>query len=198
MYPLRTLAVYPKRKTKLYKEQIMAENLGKIALLVGKDFEDMEVMYPYYRLIEAGYTVDVIGEEKAATTYKGKFTYPIVSTLEADKAIAKDYAGLVAPGGWMPDRLRRNLSVLKLVSDIDRQGGVIASICHGPWILISAKVVKGKKMTSTTAIKDDLENAGAIWVNEEVIVDGRLVTSRKPDDLPAFMRETLKLLNSKH
>jgi protease I len=176
----------------------MAENLGKIALLVGKDFEDMEVMYPYYRLIEAGYAVDVIGEEKAGTTYKGKFTYPIVSTLEADKAVAKDYAGLVAPGGWMPDRLRRNPSVLKLVSDIDRQGGVITSICHGPWILISAKVVKGKKMTSTTAIKDDLENAGAIWVNEEVVVDGRLVTSRKPDDLPAFMRETLKLLNGKH
>jgi protease I len=98
----------------------------------------------------------------------------------------------------MPDRLRRNPKVLKLVADIDRQGGVLASICHGPWILISAKVVKGKKMTSTTAIKDDLENAGAIWVNEEVVVDGRLVTSRKPDDLPAFMRETLKLLNSKH
>jgi protease I len=173
----------------------MTENLGKIALLVGKDFEDMEVMYPYYRLIEAGYAVDVIGEEKPGTTYKGKYGYPIVSTLEADKTIARDYAGLVAPGGWAPDRLRRNPSVLKLVAEIDRQGGVIASICHGPWILISAKVVKGKKMTSTTAIKDDLKNAGVIWVNEEVVVDGRLVTSRKPDDLPAFMRETLKLLN---
>jgi protease I len=84
-----------------------------------------------------------------------------------------------------------------LVAEIDRQGGVIASICHGPWILISAQVVKGKKMTSTQAIKDDLENAGAHWVNEEVVVDGRLVTSRRPDDLPAFMRETVKLLNSK-
>jgi protease I len=176
----------------------MVKKPERIALLVGKDFEDMEVMYPYYRLVEAGYQVDVIGEDKAGTTYKGKFTYPIVSTLEADKAKAKDYAGLIAPGGWMPDRLRRNPKVLKLVADIDRQGGVLASICHGPWILISAKVVKGKKMTSTTAIKDDLENAGAIWVNEEVVVDGRLVTSRKPDDLPAFMRETLKLLNSKH
>src|SRR5665213_1121868 len=176
----------------------MAKKLERIALLVGKDFEDMEVMYPYYRLIEAGYTVDVIGEEKSGTIYKGKYGYPIVSNLQVDKAKAKDYAGLVAPGGWVPDRLRRNLHVLKLVADVDCQGGVIASICHGPWILISAKVVKGKKMTSTAAIKDDLENAGVIWVNEEVVVDGRLVTSRKPDDLPAFMRETLKLLNSKN
>ena len=85
----------------------MVKKPERIALLVGKDFEDMEVMYPYYRLVEAGYQVDVIGEDKAGTTYKGKFTYPIVSTLEADKAKAKDYAGLIAPGGWMPDRLRR-------------------------------------------------------------------------------------------
>jgi protease I len=175
----------------------MAKKLERIALFVGKDFEDMEVMYPYYRLIEAGYAVDVIGEEKAGTTYQGKHGYPIASNLEASKAKAKDYAGLVAPGGWSPDRLRRNPYVLKLVVDINRQGGVIASICHGPWILISAKVVKGKKMTSTPAIKDDLENAGAHWVNEEVVVDGRWVTSRRPDDLPAFMREIVKLLNSK-
>src|SRR6185436_2132338 len=112
----------------------------RIALLVGKDFEDMEVMYPYYRLIEAGYAVDVIGEDAAGTKYLGKYSYPIVSTLEISKANAKDYAGLVAPGGWAPDRLRRNPKVLKLVSDIDTQGGVIASICHGPWILISAQV----------------------------------------------------------
>jgi protease I len=166
----------------------------RIALLVGKDFEDMEVMYPYYRLIEAGYAVDVIGEDPAGTKYLGKYSYPIVSTLEISKANAKDYAGLVVPGGWAPDRLRRNPKVLKLVSDIDAQGGVIASICHGPWILISAQVVKGKKVTATSAIKDDLINAGALWSDAEVIVDGRLVTSRRPDDLPAFMRETLRLL----
>jgi protease I len=166
----------------------------KIALLVGKDFEDMEVMYPYYRLIEAGFQVDVIGEDKAGTTYLGKHSYPIVSTLDIVDAQAKDYVGLVAPGGWSPDRLRRNLKVLKLVADVDAQGGVMASICHGPWILISANVVKGKKMTATPAIKDDLVNAGAIWADAEVIVDGRMVTSRRPADLPAFMRETLKLL----
>jgi protease I len=168
--------------------------MKKIALLVGKDFEDMEVMYPYYRLIEAGYLVDVIGEEAEGTSYKGKNGYPIVSTLEISKAKAKDYAGLVAPGGWAPDRLRRNAKVLKLVEAVRDQGGVIASICHGPWILISAGIVKGKKMTSTVALKDDLLNAGAKWVDEEVTVDGRMVTSRKPDDLPAFMRETLRLL----
>ena len=172
----------------------MAKKSERIALLVGKDFEDMEVMYPYYRLIEAGYQVDVIGEDEAGTIYKGKHSYPITSTLDIAKAKAKDYVGLVAPGGWSPDKLRRNPKILKLVTDIDRQGGVMASICHGPWILISAKVVKGKKMTSTLALTDDLVNAGAKWVNEEVTVDGRMVTSRKPDDLPAFMRETLKLL----
>ena len=166
----------------------------KIALLVGKDFEDMEVMYPLYRLIEAGFSVDVIGEDPAGTKYMGKNGYPCVSTLEIAKAKAKDYSGLVAPGGWMPDKLRRNPQVLKLVADIDKQGGAIASICHGPWILISAGIVRGKKMTSTPALKDDLVNAGAKWVDDEVTVDGRMVTSRKPDDLPAFMREILKLL----
>jgi protease I len=166
----------------------------KIALLVGKDFEDMEVMYPLYRLIEAGFIVDVIGEDPAGTKYMGKNGYPCLSTLEISKAKAEDYSGLVAPGGWMPDKLRRNPAVLKLVADIDKQGGVMASICHGPWILISAGVVRGKKMTSTPALKDDLVNAGAKWVDDEVTVDGRMVTSRKPDDLPAFMREILKLL----
>jgi protease I len=166
----------------------------RIALLVGQEFEDMEVMYPYYRLIEAGFVVDVIGEEKAGTVYKGKHSYPITSTLEIAQAKAQDYVGLVAPGGWSPDRLRRNPLVLKLVSDINAQGGVMASICHGPWIFISAQVVKGKKMTATPAIKDDLINAGAIWNDAEVLVDGKMVTSRRPADLPAFMRETLKLL----
>jgi protease I len=172
----------------------MTSSIKKIALLVGKDFEDMEVMYPYYRLIEAGFKVDVIGEDPAGTKYLGKNGYPIVSTLEITKAKSKDYSGVVAPGGWAPDKLRRNPKILKLVGDIDRQGGVIASICHGPWILISAGVVKGKKTTATPALKDDLMNAGAQWVDQEVVVDGRLVTSRKPDDLPAFMRELLKLL----
>jgi protease I len=172
----------------------MAAPKKKIALLVGKDFEDMEVMYPLYRLREAGFQVDVIGEDPAGTKYRGKNGYPILSTLEITKAKPKDYAGLVAPGGWAPDKLRRNPKVLKLTADIDRQGGVIASICHGPWILISAGVVKGKQTTSTPALKDDLVNAGAQWSDREVVVDGRLVTSRKPDDLPAFMREMLKLL----
>src|ERR1039457_2677303 len=157
-------------------------NKKKIALLVGKDFEDMEVMYPLYRLIEAGFMVDVIGEDPAGTKYMGKNGYPCVSTLEISKAKAYDYSGLVAPGGWMPDKLRRNPRVLKLVADINKQGGVLASICHGPWKLISAGVVKGNKMTSTPALKDDLVNAGAKWVDDEVMVDGRMVTSRKPDD----------------
>ena len=169
----------------------------KIALLVGKDFEDMEVMYPLYRLIEAGFDVDVIGEDPAGTKYIGKNGYPCVYTLDISNAKPEDYLGLVAPGGWAPDKLRRNPKVLRLVADIDRQVGVIASICHGPCILISAGIVKGKKMTSTPALKDDLTNAGATWVDEEVTVDGRMVTSRKPDDLPAFMLEMLQVLGKK-
>jgi len=172
----------------------MAPQKKKIALLVGKDFEDMEVMYPYYRLIEAGFQVDVIGEDPAGTKYVGKNGYPIVSTLEISKARAKDYSGLVAPGGWAPDRLRRDPKVLRLVAEVDRLGGVLASICHGPWVLISAGVVKGKKTTSSPALKDDLLNAGAQWSDREVVVDGRMVTSRKPDDLPAFLTEMLNLL----
>ena len=172
----------------------MTTQKTKIALLVGKDFEDMEVMYPYYRLLEAGFQVDVIGEDPAGTKYIGKNGYPIVSTLEISKARSRTYSGLVAPGGWAPDKLRRNPKILKLVAEIDHEGGVIASICHGPWILISAGVVKGKKTTSTPALRDDLMNAGAEWTDREVVVDGRMVTSRKPDDLPAFMREMLKLL----
>ncbi len=174
----------------------MPEATAKIALLVGNEFEDMEVMYPLYRLREAGYKVDLIGEDPAGTKYKGKNGYPIASTQALAQAVAKAYAGLVVPGGWMPDKLRRNPAVLSLTAEIHRQGGVIASICHGPWILISAGIVKGKKMTSTGALKDDLANAGAVWVDEEVVVDGRMVTSRKPDDLPAFMRETLKVLSA--
>ena len=166
----------------------------RVALLVGQQFEDMEVLYPYYRLLEAGFAVDVIGEDEPGTKYLGKYGYPILSTLRVDKAKAESYSGLIAPGGWAPDRLRRNPKILKLVKDIDRKGGVIASICHGPWILISAEVVKGKNMTSTLALKDDLTNAGARWRDAEVLVDGRMVTSRKPDDLPAFMREMLALL----
>ncbi len=175
----------------------MAAQNKKIALLVAKDFEDMEVMYPYYRLLEAGHPVDVIGEDPAGTRYVGKNGYPIVSTLEISQANPLDYAGLVAPGGWAPDKLRRNPLVLKLVVDIERHDGVLASICHGPWILISAGVMRGKKTTSTPALKDDLVNAGARWEDRDVVVDGRLVTSRKPDDLPAFMREMLNLLGEK-
>jgi protease I len=172
----------------------MPEANAKIALLVGNDFEDMEVMYPLYRLREAGFKVDLIGEEAAGTKYKGKHGYPVASTQALAQVIPRAYAGLVVPGGWMPDKLRRNPAVLTLAAEVHRQGGVIASICHGPWILISAGIMKGKKMTSTVALKDDLTNAGAVWVDEEVVVDGWMVTSRKPDDLPAFMRETLKIL----
>jgi protease I len=163
----------------------------KACVLIDKVYEDMELLYPYYRLLEAGFEVDVIGHEEAGTLYLGKNGYPFVSNLQAAKAKASDYACFVAPGGWAPDRLRRYDEILKLVADVYHQGGVVASICHGPWVLISAGIVKGKKLTSVKAIKDDLVNAGVSWVDQEVVVDQRIVTSRAPADLPAFMKAIL-------
>lgn len=166
-----------------------------ILIFVGDDYEDMELQYPKYRLLEAGADVVVAGLE-ANVTYHGKYGYPQKSQAAASDLKASDFHGVVVPGGWMPDKLRRYPAVLDLVRDIDAAGQCVASICHGPWINISAGVVKGKKYTSTPGLTDDLKNAGAIWSDAPVIVDGHHVSSRRPDDLPQFMRETIKVLEA--
>lgn len=172
----------------------MADTKSKrVLIFVGNEYEDLELQYPKYRLLEAGVAVVVAGLEKDAT-YHGKHGYPQKAGPSVNDVSAADFDGVVVPGGWMPDKLRRSIAVKKLVKDFHDSGKLIASICHGPWIDISAGVVKGINYTSTPGIKDDLVNAGAIWHDAEVIVDRGHVTSRRPDDLPAFCREMLKVL----
>ena len=164
---------------------------GKVAILVENDYQDQEVWVPLYRLREEGYESVVLGP--AATTYKSKYGYPIEARAVSE-ARAEDFLGVVIPGGWAPDRLRQHAAILKLVKDLFDRRRLVAAICHAGWVLASAGVAKGKRLTSYVAIKDDLIHAGADWVDQEVVRDGNLITSRKPEDLPAFCREMIKAL----
>ncbi len=159
----------------------------RAAVLVEQQYQEMEVWYPVYRLREAGCKVTLVGPE-AGQSYPSKLGYPAKSDKAAKDVSAKDFDLLVIPGGFAPDYLRRHESVLRLVSDMAEQGKIVAAVCHGPWVLCSTQALKGKKATCFSAIKDDVSNAGARYVDEEVVRDGNLITSRKPDDLPAFMQ----------
>jgi protease I len=165
----------------------------RVVCLVGDDYEDLELWYPVLRLQEAGAEVVLAGQE-AGRRYVGKNGYPCVSDRTISQMRAEDVDGLVIPGGWMPDKLRRDPAVLELTRHVAAKGKLVASICHGPWILISAGLCRGVRMTSTPGIRDDLVNAGADWVDEEVVVDRRFVTSRRPSDLPAFGRWIVEVL----
>ncbi len=166
----------------------------KIAILVDQLYQEMEVWYPLFRLQEAGATVVTVGA-KAGETYGSKLGYPVKCALSYDDAKASDFDGVVVPGGYAPDHIRRHAKANELVRDINAAGKLVASICHGPWVLCSAGgMLKGRKATSFFAIKDDVVNAGALWEDAEVVVDGNLVTSRKPEDLPAFCRASIAVL----
>ncbi len=165
-----------------------------ILVLVGPEYEDLEVWYPKLRLEEAGFAVKLAGIGER--TYRGKHGYPCTVDGSIADFPASELAGLVAPGGWAPDKLRRDGEVLKRVREMHAAGKMVATICHGPWILISAGVVRGRRMTSTVGIRDDLVNAGATWVDEPAVVDGNVVSSRVPADLPAFARAMLQLLGA--
>ena len=165
----------------------------KIAIFVDNVYQEMEVWYPLYRFQEAGATVVTVGAI-AGHTYTSKLGYPAKADISYDQANASDFDGLVIPGGYAPDHIRRHEKALQFVRDIDRQGKLIASICHGPWVLCSTGTLKGRRATSFFAIKDDVINAGAHWEDAEVVVDGHLVTSRKPEDLPAFCRESIAVV----
>jgi len=165
-----------------------------VLLLVGDDYEDLELHYPRLRLLEAGVHAVVAGAT-AGARYRGKHGYPAVADCafaDASAAVsAADLAGIVLPGGWMPDKLRRDPVVLELIRRVDAAAGVVASICHGPWLAISAGVVRGRRYTGSPGIRDDLRNAGAEFLDAEVVVDGHHVSSRRPEDLPAFCRALL-------
>ncbi|MEW5914243.1 MAG: type 1 glutamine amidotransferase domain-containing protein [Thermodesulfobacteriota bacterium] len=159
----------------------------KIAIMADDLFNDYEFVYPFYRLQEAGAKVQVVGAS-APVTYHSKLGLTATSEAAAKDVSPDDYHGLVIPGGYAPDIMRRDEFMVKLVKGIFNQGKPVGAICHAGWMLISAGILTGKKCTSFFAIKDDMINAGALWRDAEVVVDGNLVTSRKPDDLPAFMK----------
>ncbi|HKJ67811.1 MAG TPA: type 1 glutamine amidotransferase domain-containing protein [bacterium] len=158
----------------------------RVAILAADLYEDPELWYPYYRLREAGAEVSLVGPE-ANKTYDSKHGYPVTTELAAADASPEDFDGIVVPGGYAPDKLRRSDAVLNLVRGIHERGGMVAAICHAGWVPISAGIMNGKTATCFYAIKDDLMNAGAEYVDEPVVVDGNLITSRTPDDLPYFL-----------
>lgn len=167
----------------------------RIAILVDEMYQVLEVWYPYYRLIEAGFAVDIVGAE-AEKEYRSKEGYPCLSQVAADKAKPADYHCMIVPGGYAPDFMRRSEDVIGFANKMVDGGKPIAAICHGGWLLCSTKAFRGKKATCFMAIKDDIINAGARYVDEECVVDGKLITARKPSDLPAFCKAIIKALES--
>lgn len=165
----------------------------RICIFVGDDYEDMELQYPKYRLIEAGAQVVVAGLAPGVF-HKGKHGYPQRAEAAIRDLDANDFDGLVIAGGWMPDKLRRDDDVKLFTRLISDAGKCVASICHGPWICISAGIVQGATYTSSPGIKDDLINAGAKWVDQPVCIDGHHVSSRKPDDVPAFCKGIIQVM----
>jgi protease I len=167
--------------------------MTKVLLFIENGFEDMEALYPYYRMQEAGFEVDVAGPERGFT-YKGKYGYPLVADIAPDDVKLGEYEALIIPGGQAPDRMRLHDKMVDLVKEADQKGMVIGAICHGPQMLIEADIVRGRNVTCYQSILTDILNAGGIYHNAEVIMDINLITSRTPQDLPAFCREIVNLL----
>jgi len=165
----------------------------KIAVMVDQMYQVLEVWYPYYRLKEEGMNVDFVAAE-SKKEYPSKEGYPCISTVSAGQVAADDYDCMIVPGGFAPDFMRRSSDVINFANDMVNAGKIIAAICHGGWLLCSTNIYKGKKATCFMAIKDDIINAGAQYVDAECVVDGNLISSRKPDDLPAFCKAILQAL----
>jgi len=167
----------------------------RVLFFVGDIYEDLELWYPLFRLQEAGAKTVVAGE--TLDNFAGKHGYPCQAEALIEDMNETDFTALVIPGGFMPDKLRRNPKVLALTRAFDQAGKLVAMICHAGWIPISAGIMKGRTVTSTPGIKDDLTNAGAIWLDQAVVADGNLVSARRPPDLPAFGKAIIEYL-SKH
>jgi protease I len=165
----------------------------RVAILAENLYQEMELWVPYYRLKEEGADVKVVGAG-GATSYASKHGYPVTVDVQADAVSAVEFDAVVVPGGYAPDMMRRHDAMVRLVREAAQHGKLVAAICHAGWMLASAGVVKGRTVTSFFSIKDDMVNAGGRWVDQEVVVDGNLITSRRPDDLPAFCREIAKAL----
>ncbi|PKL84292.1 MAG: protease [Ignavibacteriae bacterium HGW-Ignavibacteriae-3] len=168
-------------------------NGKKILMFVDDTYEDLELWYPKLRMIEEGARVIVAGPA-ADKIYSGKNGYPCKSDVSYNDIEEKAFDGLVIPGGFAPDKLRRDPKVLELTKQFNDNNKLVAHICHAGWITISAKIMKGYRCTSTPGIKDDIENAGAIWIDEPVVIDRNMVSSRRPDDLPMFCEAIIHVL----
>lgn len=165
----------------------------RIAVLAEDNFEDLELWYPLIRMREEGADVVVVGM-RGVETYHGKHGLPVTVDVAAEEVSGGDFDAVIIPGGYAPDRMRRHKAMLDLVRTVDQRGGVVAMICHAGWVPISAGIVRGRQVTSVSAIRDDLQNAGANWVDREVVKDRNLISSRFPDDLPAFCRAIISAL----
>jgi protease I len=168
--------------------------MKKVAILVDEQYQVLEVWYPYLRLKEAGIEAVIVGREKKQ--YASKEGYPISADADIGDVNADDLSGVIVPGGWAPDFLRRSEAVNNLVRAVFVQKKLVAGICHAGWVLASANVLGGKKATAFFAIKDDVINAGASFIDKEVVVDGNLITSRNPFDLPYFCAEIINFLRN--
>jgi protease I len=167
----------------------------RLLMFVDDDYEDLELWYPKLRLAEAGAHVTVAGP-KGETVYRGKHGYPCRSDASIALMESADFHGVVIPGGFMPDKLRRDDKVKRLVREFAQREKLVAAICHGGWIPISAGVYRGVRVTGSLGIKDDLVNVGAIWEDAPVVVDRHCVSSRRPDDLPEFCRAIIEVMSS--
>jgi protease I len=165
----------------------------KALILVDEEFEDAELIYPYYRLQEAGLEVCLVASE-ANKTYKGKRGISVISNLSPKNLNINEYDVIIIPGGRAPDKMRVNEELVNLIKEAFNKGKIIGAICHGPQMLIEADVIKGRKVTGYKSIATDLKNAGAKFIDEQVVVDGNIITSRKPEDLPYFCKEVLNAL----
>ena len=170
---------------------------GRRAIVLAEDsYQELELWYPLLRLREAGVDTRVVGP--SATAYTSKYGYPVQADLAAATAVAQRWDAVVIPGGYAPDRMRRHPEMVQLVRDAAQRGSVVAAICHAGWLLCSADILRGRRVTSFSAIRDDLVHAGAEWVDEPCVVDGNLITSRKPEDLPVFCQALLAALAASH
>jgi len=167
----------------------------RIAVLAADLYQEMEIWYPLLRFREEGAETVAVGAE-AGKTYSSKKGYPVVADRSIADVHAKDFDAVVIPGGWAPDTLRQDERMLDFVREMDKAGKIVAAICHAGWVLCSADILRGRKATCFKAIKDDMIHAGAQYVDDEVVVDGSLITSRMPTDLPAFCREIIKALKT--
>lgn len=167
----------------------------KALIITANDFEDMEVFYPYYRLLEEGIEVEIVSDD--SQKIKGKHGYEITIEKKIDDINPEDYELLILPGGKAPSKLRENEKILNFVKSFNSHKKLIAAICHGPQILAKADLIRGRKLTGYRNIKKEIEEAGGLYEDREVVIDGNLITSRKPSDLPYFMREILKKFKEK-